>query len=121
MSIAKVGEVVIIHGDNRNKGKWTLGIIANVSPGPDNTVQAVSAKTRKSYLERGVQHLHPRVLSYDVDRDSDCQTNQNLNTSNDKLNLEATEFRPKRNAAAIAELKIIDVIQEENEPLKRSN
>ena len=53
-----------------------------------------------------------------MDRDIDCQTNGNLNTDNDKLNPEATEFRPKRNAEGIAHLKVIDIIQEENEPPK---
>ena len=33
-----------------------------------------------------------------------------------EINPQATEFRPKRNAAAIAELKISDKIQEESEP-----
>ena len=55
-------------------------------------------------------------LRCDIDRDVDCRTNGNFNTENDKLNLEATEFRPKKNARAISELKIIDVIQEGNEP-----
>ena len=41
MSIAKVGEVVIIDSDNRNKGKWRLGIITDVFPALDNTVRAV--------------------------------------------------------------------------------
>ena len=50
------------------------------------------SKTSKSYLERAVQHLYPLELSYDVDRDGDRGTNGNLNTDNDKLNPEATEF-----------------------------
>ena len=90
MSIAKVGEVVIIQSDNRNKGKWRLGIITDVFPAPDNTVRAV--------------------------RDGVCQTNKNFKTNNNKLNPEATEFRPKRNAEAIAELKITSITQVENEP-----
>ena len=92
-----------------------MSIITDVFPGPDNTIPAVQVKTSKSYLEHAVQHFYPLELSCDVDRDGDCQTNWNLNTDNDKLNLEATEFRPKRNARVIAELKIIDVIQEGNE------
>ena len=60
--------------------------------------------------------MHPLELSYDVDRDGDRRTNENLNTDNNKLNPEATEFWPKRRAAAIVELKFIDVIQKENEP-----
>ena len=109
MSIAKVGEVVICHSDDRNKGKWILGIITDLFPGPDNIIRAVRVKISKSYLERAVQHLYPLELSCDVDRDGVRRTNGNLNTGNNKLNPVATEFRPKRNAAAIAQLKIIDI------------
>ena len=115
MSIAKVEEVVFIHSDNRSKAKWTLGIVTNVFSGPDNTVRAVRVKTSKSYTESTVQQLHPLELSCDVDRDNDCRTNGNPITGKDKLNFEATEFRPKRKAAAFAELKTIDLIQEGNE------
>ena len=54
-------------------------------------------------------HLNPLELSCNIDRDGVRQTNGNLNTENDKLNPGAIKFRPKRNAAAIAGLKIIDV------------
>ena len=76
ISIAKVGEVVVIHSDDRNKGKWTLGIITYLFPGPDNTVRVVRVKTSKSYLERAVQQLYPLELSCDVDRE--CRTHGNL-------------------------------------------
>ena len=92
-----------------------MGIITDLFPGPHNIVRAFRVKTSKSYLESAVHHLHPLELSCDVDGDGDRRTNGNVNKDNNKLNPEATEFRPKRNAAAIAELKIIDVIQEENE------
>ena len=54
-------------------------------------------------------HLNSLELSCNIDRDGVRQTNGNLNTENDKLNPGAIKFRPKRNAAAIAGLKIIDV------------
>ena len=57
MSIAKIGEVVVSHSDDRNKGKWTLSIITDVFPRPDNTIRAVQVKTSKSYLGRSVQHF----------------------------------------------------------------
>ena len=94
-----------------------LGIIADLFPGPDNIVWAVRVKTSKSYLERAVQHLHPLERSCDVDRDGAHRTNGNLNTGNNKVNPVATEFRPKRNAAAIAELNITDITQQKNEHL----
>ena len=115
MSIAKFREVVICHSDDRDKGKWILSIITDLFPGPDNIVRAVRVKTSKSYLKRAAQHLYPLELSCDVDRDCVHRVNGNLNTGNNKLNPAATEFRSKRNATAIAELKIIDITQKENE------
>ena len=51
MSLAKIGEIVTVHSDDRNKGKWTLGKITDVFSGPDGSVRAVRVKTSKSYLE----------------------------------------------------------------------
>ena len=116
MSLAKIGEIVTVHSDDRNKGKWTLGKITDVFPGPDGSVGAVRVKTSKSYLERAVQHLYPLELSCDADRNDSYQAEKDATTESDKLNPTATEFRPKRNAAAIAELNVSDVIQNEREP-----
>ena len=116
MSIAKVGEVILCHRDDRNKEKWIVGITTDLFPGPDNIIRAVRVKTSKSYLERAVQHLYPLELSFDVDRDGVCWTNGNFNANNNKLNPVSTEFSPERNAADVAELKIIDITQKENEP-----
>ena len=63
-----------------------------------------------------MQHLYPLELSCDIDRNNSYQAEKDVTTENDKLNPKATEFRPKRNAAAIAELKISNVIQNEREP-----
>ena len=54
--------------------------MTEVLPGLDNTVQAVQLKINKSYLEGEVQYLYPLELTCDVDLDSDCRTNENLNT-----------------------------------------
>ena len=63
-----------------------------------------------------MQHLYPPALICDFDRDGAHRINENFKTNNDKLNPEATELRPKRNAEAIAELKITDITHAENEP-----
>ena len=62
-----------------------------------------------------MQHLYLLELNCDVDQNASCRINPDTNADKEKLNPQATEFRPKRNAAAIAELKISDVIHEENE------
>ena len=116
MLLAKIGEIVTVHSDDRNKGKWTLGKITDVLPGPDGRVRAVRVKTSKSCLERAVQYLYPLELNCNIDRNDGYQAEKDVTTESDKLNPKATEFRPKRNAAAIAELKISDVIQNEREP-----
>ena len=114
MSISNVREVVIVRSNDQNKGKGILGLITDVFLGPDNTVRAVRVKTSKLYLECAVQHLHPFELHCDVDWDGVHRANGHLNTENDKLNHEETEFWPNRNTEAIAKLKTIDISQEKN-------
>ena len=54
MSLAKVRGVVIVHTDDRNKGKWTLDIITDVFPGLEGTVPAVRVKTSKWYFDAAI-------------------------------------------------------------------
>ena len=63
-----------------------------------------------------MQHLYPLELSCDADRNDSYQAEKDVTTESDKLNPNATEFRPKRNTTAIAELNVSDVIQYEREP-----
>ena len=55
----QVGEVVIIKGEEKNRGKWKLGIEENLIAGRDCLVRAAILRARKSHLERPVQHLYP--------------------------------------------------------------
>lgn len=41
---------------------------------------------------------------------------KSLKTADKKLNVDAADFRPTRNVIAVANLRISDVIQHENEP-----
>ena len=50
----KVGDVVIIHGDESNRGKWSLGVIADLFEGRDGVVRAAKLRAGKSFLERPV-------------------------------------------------------------------
>ena len=97
----KVGDVVIIKGDERNRGKWDLGIVQRLIEGRDGVVRAVKLRAGKSYLDRAPQHLYPMELS--CDRQPKCP-----------LNLTAREFHP-RTPAQTARQRIKEIAQEENQ------
>ncbi|XP_057294575.1 uncharacterized protein LOC130623094 [Hydractinia symbiolongicarpus] len=94
----KPGEVVMIKGDRKNRGKWTIGVVTNTFVGRDGITRAVELRTSKNTLERAVQHLYPLELSCDI-----APKNDNVTST---LNAEANEFRPKRNASAKARVQI---------------
>jgi hypothetical protein len=91
-----VGDVVIIKSDEKNRGKWPLGVVQEVYPGRDGVVRAVQVKTANGHLERAIQHLYPLELSCD----------QEPTTKINELNPDARPFRPKRAAAQNAAEKI---------------
>ena len=96
----KIGDVVVIKGDEKNRGKWKLGIITATYPGNDGIIRAVELRTNNGNLQRPVQFLYPLDLSLDINRlDSDSK-NEIVNNEHN--------IRPKRNAAEIAKLKIRD-------------
>ena len=65
----KVGDVMLIKGDERNRGHWKIGVIDTLIPGRDGIVRAVKLRAGKSYLERAVQHLYPLELACDTSCD----------------------------------------------------
>ena len=97
-----VGDVVIIKSDERNRGKWPLGIVTELYPGRDGVVRAARLRSGKSYLERAVQQLYPLELSYD----------RTIQTP-PALNADAPAFRPMRNAAIAARQRIRQIVEDE--------
>ena len=53
-----------------------------------------------------MQQLYPLELSYDITRNIDSQINKVFEPTDKKLNVEARDFRPTRNVAGIADLRI---------------
>lgn len=90
-----VGDVVIIKSDERNRGEWPLGIVAELYEGRDGVVRAAKLRAGKSFIERPVQHLYPLELNCDM---AEIQP--------EVLNADAPEFRPRRDAAAAAALRV---------------
>ena len=87
----KEGDVVLIKGDEKNQGKWKIGVVSKLIPGRDGVVRAVRLRAGKSYLERPIQFLYPMELHCDMKKPDQGE-----------LNPEAREFKPKRRAAVEA-------------------
>ncbi|XP_078384079.1 uncharacterized protein LOC144666532 [Oculina patagonica] len=98
----KVGDVVIVRGDESNRGKWSLGVIVDLFEGRDGVVRAAKLRAGKPFLERPVQHLFPLELACD---------NPVRNTTDP--NPEPRPSRSRRDAAVAAGLRIQDALQEE--------
>ena len=61
----KIGDLVIIKVDERNRALWKRGIIEKLLPSKDGVVCAMLLRAKKSYLGRLVHHLHPLKLQRD--------------------------------------------------------
>ena len=62
----KVRDVVLIGGDDINRGKWTVGIVKELVTGRDDIVRVVKLRTKTPELERAIQMLYPLELSCDL-------------------------------------------------------
>lgn len=97
----KVGEVVIIKTEERNRGKWPLGIVERLIVGNDGVVRGARLRAGKSHVERAAQHLYPLELSCD----------KPPLAAPTQINPEAAPFRPRRDAAVAARLRLQDITE----------
>jgi hypothetical protein len=108
LSTPKVGEIVIVKSDAKNRGKWKMGVIERLIPGIDGVVRVAKVRIGETTLERPVQHLFPLELTCDTTAREERAT----------LNANVPEFKPreKRRAAVEATDKIaaIGVVEEDN-------
>ena len=103
----RIGDVVIIKGESKNRGHWKLAVVEKLPSGKDNAIGVVGLRTAKNYLERPTQLLYPMELH--------CNTFRNTET---KLNPNVEEFRPRRlkqTTGAVAKVKIWNIQQERDE------
>ena len=101
------GDVVIIKDENRDRNKWKLGIVEECIQGRDGIVRAVKLRAGKGHLERAIKQLYPLELS--------CDKREDPQVPGAALNPQAGVFRPRRDAAVAAALRVHDVIQQEEE------
>ncbi len=98
-TVAK-GDVVIIQSDERNRGKWPLGVVEELYKGRDGVVRAVKRRAGKTFLERAVNQLYPLELSCD----------RSESRPSVQLNPDARDFRPTRDAAVAARERIQEIV-----------
>ena len=95
-----VGDVVIIQSPERNRNCWPLGIVEQLIEGRDGVVQGARLRAGPSHLERPIQHLYPLELSCDK---------ENVQRNMTPLDPTAPVFRPRRDAAVAASLRMQEV------------
>ena len=73
-------------------------------------------------LERPIQFLYPLEIHYiemkpddAVPRTEEIPSNDDVQSKLDELNVSASEFRPKRTAAAIGSMKMNDMVATETD------
>ena len=98
----QVGDIVIMKSKQRNRGKWQLGVVEQLITGRDGVARGAKLRTGKSSIERPVQFLYPLELSCNWEIPE---------PKPELLNPEATVFRPKRNAAVVAEHRIRQIAE----------
>ena len=96
----EIGDVVIIQSEERNRGKWPLGVVEE--KGRDGVVRAVKLRAGQS-LERAVNQLYPLELSCDRDDPKPSA----------KLNPAAPTLRPTRDAAVAPRETIQEIVEHE--------
>ena len=63
----KIGDVVIVKGEEKNRGKWKMGIVERLIVGRDGLFRGAELRVgTERTLERAVQHLYPLELSCDT-------------------------------------------------------
>ena len=80
----KAGDVVLIKGEERNRGKWNIGIVEEMIKGRDGTVRVMKLMAGESHLEQPIQHLYLLELEREARKES----------RDAKLNDGAPDFRP---------------------------
>ena len=105
-----VGDVVMIKGEIKKKGRCKIGIISELFQGKDDQIQGAQVKTPRGYLDRPIQLLYPLELHCNRYKIKSKQHESDKK----KLNVEAKEFRPEGTAGAIALAKIKDIAENDD-------
>ena len=90
----------MIKGESKNRGHWKIVKVSQLYTGKNEVVGAVQMQVETKCLIRPIQLLYPLELYCNVPAREVKETN---------LNAHVKEFRPRRDAAAIADVRIQDI------------
>ena len=91
--------------------------LRNYSKGKkDNIIRAVKCWSKKTNIERPIQFLYPLELSFDTWK----RQKTVHQCSKQPLNLNASKFKPRRNAAEITEVRIWKGVEANIDELRSS-
>ena len=98
-SPVSVGDVVLIHDDNKPRGFWRLGCVKNLINGSDGHIRgailtATSPGERRITLQRPLQHLYPLEVKAIA-----CNTESEPDDVSEFPGVKSTINTPKRAAA----------------------
>ena len=97
-----VGNVVMIKGEEKNRGHWKIGIV-NLYIGKEDIIQVAQLRIGKKLIDRPIQ------LHYPLDLYCEGVTTINEDEKKHELNTSAMEFCPKRTAAEIPKWRLKDI------------
>ena len=112
-STIAVGDVVIIKDEEKNRGKWKIGIVDKIHPSRDGVTRAVRLKTENSYLDRAMQQLYPLELQCYKEKVENCEKSKTFKKSIGETFELKPSRRSQRMAAADARMKINIETQDE--------
>ena len=112
----------MIKGEDKRRGKWKIGVVKELYRGRDQEIRSVQIKTEKGCLEQPIQLLYPLKLHCNemtsddaVLRAEEIPSNNDIQSKPGELNVNASEFRPKRKAALIGSMKMNDMVANETD------
>jgi hypothetical protein len=105
--VPQIGEIVLIVGEEKNRGRWMKGKVLKYVKGKDGVIRGVIVLHKGNYLERPVQLVCPLEIRSVVKED---QERHNAST---KENDDQVKERPERKAARIAKDKIKEQLKDD--------
>lgn len=94
--VPEIGEIVLIFGEEKNRGRWMKGKVVKHVKGKDGVIRGVVVLHKGNYLERPVQW----VCSLEIR--SAVKENQEIHSASNKENDHKNKKRQEQKSAAIA-------------------
>ena len=96
----KIGDIVMIKGESKNRSHWEIGKVSQLYTGKDEVVRVVQMQVGTKFLVRPIQ------LLYQIEPHCDVPASKVKEQEEINLNAAAKEFRSRRNAVAIADVRV---------------